>query len=101
MLRMVQVPQQHGETMFADMAMAYDDLPADMKARLEGLEYKATLSLTPIDQTGPGAFWKSARRATAEEDPGGNQEGSKVDVKSTYPSVVHPVLLTHPESGRK
>lgn len=102
MLRMVIVPARYGETMFADMAMAYDDLPADMKARLERLEYKATLRLSPIEQTRPGAFWKTVRPATPEEDPGGgNQAGRKVDVKALYPSVVHPAVLTHPESGRK
>jgi alpha-ketoglutarate-dependent taurine dioxygenase len=101
MLRMIEVPARHGETMFADMAMAYDDLPTDVKARLETLEYKATLSLTPIDQTGPGAFWKTVRRATPEEDSGGNSESSNIDVKSLYPSVVHPAVLTHPEWGRK
>ena len=68
MLRMVQVPRQHGETMFADMAMAYDDLPADVKARLEGLEYKATLSLTPIDQTvGSAIYLEFYRKATGRD----------------------------------
>jgi taurine dioxygenase len=34
MLRMVEVPRTEGETLFADTAKAYDDLPADVKARI-------------------------------------------------------------------
>ena len=102
MLRMVEVPRTEGETLFADTAKAYDDLPADMKARLEGLEYRATLRLDPVAQTRPGAFWSTARVATEAEDP----QGPPADAFSSggqadYPPVVHPVVITHPESGRK
>jgi taurine dioxygenase len=102
MLRMVEVPAQHGETLFADTAMAYDALPAEVKARLEALEYRATLRMNPVDQTRTGAFWKTARLATAEEDPaGGDHESSDEKLKALYPSVVHPAVIVHPESGRK
>ena len=102
MLRMVEVPSQGGETLFADTALAYDALPPEMKTRLAGLEYKGTLRITPMDQTRPGAFWKSVRLATQEEDP----EGASLNVNNSaatarYPSVVHPAVLVHPESGRK
>jgi taurine dioxygenase len=102
MLRMVEVPRTEGETLFADTANAYDDLPAEVKARLEGLEYRATLRLDPVAQTRPGAFWSTARVATDAEDP----QGPAADAFSSggqadYPSVVHPVVITHPESGRK
>jgi taurine dioxygenase len=102
MLRMVEVPQTEGETLFADTANAYDDLPADVKARLEGLEYRATLCLDAVAQTRPGAFWKTARVASDAEDP----QGPPADAFSSggqadYPPVVHPVVITHPESGRK
>jgi taurine dioxygenase len=101
MLRMVQVPQDDGETMFADMAMAYDDLPAEMKERLKGLEFKASLRRTPVEQSRPGAFWKTVRPATAEEAPGRTEDpGMTADVSALYPSVVHPAMLAHPESGR-
>jgi taurine dioxygenase len=102
MLRMVEVPRTEGETLFADTANAYDDLPAEVKARLEGLEDRATLRLDPVAQTRPGAFWSTARVATDAEDP----QGPAADAFSSggqadYPSVVHPVVITHPESGRK
>ena len=72
MLRMLEVPPVEGETLFADTAMAYEDLPAHVKARLEGLEYRASLRLGTLEQTRPGALWQTAREATREEDPQGS-----------------------------
>jgi taurine dioxygenase len=100
MLRMLEVPTHAGETMLSDTAMAYDSLPASMKARLEGLEYKATLRTDPLGQTPPGAFWTTVRLATEEEDPEVTSR-RKLSNSTRYPSVVQPALLTHPESGRK
>ena len=93
MLRLLEVPKQDGETLLADTAMAYDDLSADLKARLETLEYKATLRTDHVAQTRPGALWRTVRR----------EDGKDPDtaLASTYPPVVHPAVLVHPESGRK
>jgi taurine dioxygenase len=96
MLRMLEVPSSDGETMFADTALAYDDLPEQIKQMLENLEY--TTSLHPMEQTGPGALWKTVRAATVEEDP---QEPSNSPPEQDGPIVVHPALMIHPESGRK
>ncbi|MEQ1882009.1 MAG: TauD/TfdA family dioxygenase [Burkholderiales bacterium] len=101
MLRMVEPPLREGETMVADTAMAYDDLPNDVKDMLERLEYKATLRLSPINQTRPGAFWKKARLATLEEDPDNPGSEDNPAVLARYPSVIYPALLIHPESNRK
>jgi taurine dioxygenase len=99
MLRMVEVPASEGETMIADTAAAYDDLPADMQTKLSRLEYKATLSNASLQElTRPGSFWRTARKATADEDPRG---GIKSGFETRYPSVVQPAMLVHPESGRK
>jgi taurine dioxygenase len=93
MLRMLEAPEHEGETLFADTAKAYDDLPADLKARLEGLEYKATLRTDHVAQSRPGALWKTVRR----------EDGTVSDdaISRPYPPVVHPAVLAHPESGRK
>lgn len=102
MLRMLEAPPLEGETLFADTAMAYEELPAEVKARLDGLEYRATLRLGTINQTRPGALWKTARAATAEEDPRGfGKQLYDAGAQARYPPVVHPAVLTHPESGRK
>jgi taurine dioxygenase len=103
MLRMIEVPREEGETLLADTAKAWDDLPADLKARLEQLEFRATIRTAHMNTIGrPGVFWKSVRLASEEEFPG-NAERSGRDgaIDARYPSVVHPAVLTHPESGRK
>jgi taurine dioxygenase len=102
MLRMLEVPAKDGETMLCDTARAYDDLSAEMKARLDRLEYKATHRLGPIEQNRPGAFWKTVRLATTEEDPvAGGKEMDTSGMAERYPPVIHPAVLAHPESGRK
>ena len=101
MLRMVVATEREGETLLADTARAYDDLPAAMKQRLEGLEYKGTLRLEYCDRTPSGALWKTMRRATRAEDPNARETLIHDDpTRDRYPSVVHPVVLRHPETGR-
>jgi taurine dioxygenase len=103
MLRMIEVPAHEGETMLADTAMAWDDLPAELKRKLDRLEYKSTICTEHMNTIGrPGIFWKTVREATEEEDPGAAARRARVDgIDKRYPSVVHPAALTHPESGRK
>jgi taurine dioxygenase len=103
MLRMVDAPFTEGETLFADTARAYDDLPQRVKDRLEGLEFKATLRIDSIQAQGrPGTFWKKARPATDEEDPLAPPDKSDhAAAEQRFPPVVHPAVLVHPESGRK
>jgi taurine dioxygenase len=101
MLRMLEIPSAEGETLFADTQAAYADLPADMKARLERLEFKATLRISMTSQTRPGAFWKTARQATPAEDPEGGGVSDDDSMAARYPSVIHPAVLAHPETGRK
>lgn len=102
MLRMLEAPPAEGETLFADTALAYDDLPADVKVRLDRLEYKASLRLGTLEQTRPGALWETAREATSEEAPGAcNKVPYAPSAQSRYPSVIQPAMLVHPESGRR
>jgi taurine dioxygenase len=103
MLRMLETPRHEGETMLADTAMAFDDLPSEMKKKLEALEFKATIRTAHLNTIGhPGVFWSDVRLAGDSEFPG-NEERSLRDgvIDQRYPSVIHPAVLTHPESGRK
>jgi taurine dioxygenase len=103
MLRMVEVPEQEGETLLADTAMAWDDLPTDLQAKLDNLEFKATIRTAHMSTIGrPGVFWKRVEHADDREFPG-NSERSKRDgaIDARYPSVIQPAVLRHPESGRK
>jgi taurine dioxygenase len=71
------VPSSGGDTLFASMYAAYDALPSRLRQRLEGRR---------------GAFTYGGRRkATAllnEED-------------RDWKPVFHPIIRTHPETGRK
>jgi taurine dioxygenase len=99
MLRVVESPPEDGETDFCDSALAYEALDEDMRRRIDGLEVKSTLKLDNMDMT-LGATWSSIRPATEEECPGSDHR-VPLDAASRYPSVVHPLVITHPESGRK
>jgi taurine dioxygenase len=102
MLRLRIVPDEGGETLFADTALAYESLSEEMKQRLDGLEYKAdfTQQFRPESR---GRLWTSERPATEAEVPGNDaavqatEEGLR---KLEFPAVVHPVVAKHPESGR-
>ncbi len=73
----VAVPSQGGDTLFASMYAAYEALPARLKQRLDGVS---------------GAFSYGGRRKAMallnEED-------------RDWKPVLHPIIRTHPETGRK
>lgn len=101
MLRMVDIAEVGGDTLFADSALAYDKLSPGLRARLEGLEFRATLRIGPFEQSRAGAIWQTVRAATEAENPGGKKdENVTPTMKARYPSVIHPALITHPESDR-
>lgn len=99
LLRLEEIPPEGGETLFADTANAYDALPDDLKQRIEGLEVKSKAN---FDVTKPsyGNFWKTARRATDEEFATG-PAADEAEIAARFPPVVHPLVITHPDSGRK
>ncbi|MFF9853462.1 TauD/TfdA dioxygenase family protein [Streptomyces litmocidini] len=79
-LRAVEVPAAGGDTMWADMAAAYDNLTDSMKARIAGL--------------------------TAEHDwlPswGSLMTGAQIAAhRANLPAVEHPVVVRHPRTGRE
>ncbi|PON19044.1 hypothetical protein C2W62_04840 [Candidatus Entotheonella serta] len=74
------VPETGGDTAFANMVAAYDDLPEPMKQRLDGL-------------VAVHNFYWSRRdvKVTAFTEA----------EKNAIPPVRHPVVRRHPETGRK
>jgi len=78
------VPESSGDTLFASLAAAYDDLPHAMKKTLAGLT--ATHSLE-----------YGFRESLAE--PGGRERLQHAMDKN--PDVVHPLVRAHPVTGRK
>lgn len=75
------VPREGGETHFADMYGAYERLPYAWKARLAPLRAVHNLDFSRTRRHG--------------EDP--MTEAQKAEV----PPVAHPIVRTHPETGRK
>jgi taurine dioxygenase len=104
MLRFLVVPERDGETLFADTAKAFDELPADVKEEIGRLEFTAGFR-GDWDTTGyPGTLWSSARFATPEESPENERLVAEwqdnVAAACELPAVVHPTIAQHPESGR-
>ena len=83
-LRSKIVPPKGGDTMWASMTTAYDALSAPMQSFLSGL-------------TAEHDFSYGFKESLAE--PGGRERLAQAVVDN--PPVVHPVIRTHPESGKK
>lgn len=86
----VKVPVRNGQplgaTEFMDMAAAYDDLPAAVKARIDNRT--ATHDLN--------GYWEKMRQR-----PGTQRKPLTPEQRAAKPPVSHPMVLTHPISGRK
>jgi len=80
----VEIPPVGGDTLFANMYLAYETLSDGMKEFLDGL--KAVNSAQKADAA-------VGRLKRASERPGG-EDPSAVE-------AVHPIVRTHPETGRK
>ena len=78
----LEVPPAGGDTLFTSMTRAYDTLSDVLKARLQ--------DLSAVNRVAEG------RRTAAD----GRIPMSKEQLAKT-PDVVHPVIRTHPETGRK
>ncbi len=85
----VRVPQRDGRplgaTLFANMHAAYEGLPAKVKARLAGLTATHDFNI----------FWERMRTR-----PGSTRGPLTPEQRAVRPPAVHPVVLTHPITGR-
>ena len=89
-LHAIKVPQRDGKplgaTEFCDMCAAYDGLSAELKQQLEG-----KTALHDFNK-----FWEMMRRR-----PGNTRPPLSQSQRKAKPPVSHPIVLTHPISGRK
>jgi taurine dioxygenase len=79
-LRCVECPPVGGDTMWANMVLAYERLPEPVKAQIAGLRARHSIESTfgaamPIDE--------------------------RLALKARFPDAEHPVVRTHPETGEK
>lgn len=91
MLYSLEVPEFGGDTLFSNLYLAYEtlsDTMKDMLGRLKGLHTAGTI------------FGKSGSYNQKEYRSG--QEGTSNEYKETADEVnAHPLVRTHPETGRK
>jgi len=79
-LRCIETPEVGGDTIWCNMALAYERLPEHIKAQIANLRARHSIEATfgaamPIDK--------------------------RLALKAQYPDAEHPVVRTHPETGEK
>ena len=79
-LRCVECPPVGGDTMWANMVLAYEKLPATVKNQIDGLRARHSIEATF------GASMPMEKRLA---------------LKAQFPDAEHPVVRTHPETGEK
>lgn len=92
-LRAVHLPEQDGQTGYADQAKAYDALDDEMKQRIDDLKviyrFEVNLYNMPFLDT-----------STYVAGPGAPQKPADVGFPD-FPDSRYPLVLVHPETGRK
>ena len=84
MLQAIELPPIGGDTLFANQELAYDQLSDGLKATLADLRVVCAANKAKVAAT---------RTARIEES------GKGIDVNEL--AAIHPVVRTHPETGRK
>ena len=79
-LRCIECPPVGGDTMWANMVLAYERLPEQVKQQIQGLRARHSIEATF------GAAMPIEKRLA---------------LKATYPDAEHPVVRTHPETGEQ
>jgi taurine dioxygenase len=79
-LRCVECPPVGGDTTWANMVLAYEKLPNDVKAKIANLRARHSIESTF------GAAMPIEKRLA---------------LRAQYPDAEHPVVRTHPETGEK
>ena len=79
-LRCVECPEVGGDTMWVNMAAAYERLPEHVKAQIAGLRARHSI------EASFGAAMPIEKRHA---------------LKAQFPDAEHPVVRTHPETGEK
>jgi len=79
-LRCVECPPVGGDTMWANMALAYERLPAHVKTQIQGLRARHSI------EASFGAAMPTEKRLA---------------LHAQFPDAEHPVVRTHPETGEQ
>lgn len=91
-----ELPRTGGDTMFASMYSAYETLSDELKEQIEGRN---------AVHSGKHIFGESQDSYYNTSDAGSHEEGTKrignSDVAEMLRDPIHPVVITHPLSGKK
>jgi taurine dioxygenase len=79
-LRCIECPPTGGDTMWANMALAYEMLPGEIKGRIAGLR---------------------ARHSIEASFGAAMPQNQRLALKGRFPDAEHPVVRTHPETGEQ
>ena len=79
-LRCVECPPVGGDTLWANMVIAYERLPGHIKQQIEGLRARHSI------EASFGAVMPI---------------GNRMALKAQFPDAEHPVVRTHPDTGEK
>jgi taurine dioxygenase len=85
-LRCLRIPEAGGDTLWADMCAAYEGLSDKMQSFLSGLE--AIHDFLPF-------------RRKFDHLPARERHAKLAEMEEQLPNAVHPVVRTHPVTGRK
>ncbi|WP_448252297.1 TauD/TfdA dioxygenase family protein [Ottowia oryzae] len=85
LLHAQELPSEGGDTLFADQHAAYEALPSALKARIDKMQAKHSY-LARYDELRARNPWRPAL--------------TQAQIDEVRP-VIHPVVRTHPETGRK
>ena len=87
LLHAIKNPEHGGDTAFDNLTQAYDTLPGELKARVDGrLAYHHLSKL------------KNPRVSVSAVRPGANEHYARTN---GLPEILQPVVRTHPETGRR
>jgi taurine dioxygenase len=86
LLYALEVSKDGGDTEWANQYTAYETLPDETKARIEGLRARHSFNRWKNPRVGIPAHQKNAKERYEKLSP---------------PDVIHPVVRTHPATGRK
>lgn len=87
LLYALEVPDEGGDTEWANMYMAYETLPRETKRRIDGLRARHSFNR-----------YRNRRVEVPEQHRQGARERYE---RISPPDAIHPVVRTHPATGRK
>lgn len=95
LLYAIDVPKDGGDTEWANMYLAYEALPQTLKNRVAGLRAVHQFDAADNPRLVPP---EEIRQKGAANSMWGKKS---VEDKKRTPDVIHPVVRTHPDTGRK